>query len=343
MIRGMTLLAIAGSLGCASSAAAPPQRVPPWQRDARAPGAEAPRPAAPGRTDGPPSAAPGGASEPIASIDGEVLTRGAFYRRVLERFGSRKILMGVLKEMLILREARRLGVEVRPDTVREAVEAEFSRLAEEAGGTDKLQETARSEGLTLDDIRDGLNKDMEMQLLIGEVVRAHRKVDDQSLRGYYDQTYARERFHIRHIAIPYAGKGDDAAKRKGEALARARDLRRRIVEGGEDFGAVAAKEAAEPGAAELKGDLGYLDRSVEWPEKLKDAVFSLAPGAVSEPLEEEGYGYHLFRIEEKLEPQPFDSVREKMRQEILALPPAPEEVQALLRELREKADIRIYG
>ncbi|MBN1417319.1 MAG: peptidylprolyl isomerase [Planctomycetes bacterium] len=324
MIRGMTLLAVVGALGCAASSAAPPQRVPPWQREE-------------------PASSPWGRSdEPLASIDGEVLTRGEFYERVMDRFGSRKILLGVLKELLILREARRLGVSVRAETVREAVDGELARLAEDAGGMDQLRETARAEGLTLDDIRDGLEKDMQMQLLIGEVVRARRKIDDESLRGYYEQTYARERYHVRHIAVPFASMKGDPPQQKEEALARARELRRRIVEGGEDFGAVAAKESGNPTTAALQGDLGYLDRTVEWPEKLRDAVFSLAPGTVSEPLEEEGYGYHIFRLEEKMAPQPFESVREKMREEILALPPAPEEVQALLRDLRNKADIRIY-
>lgn len=87
-------------------------------------------------------------------------------------------------------------------------------------------------------------------------------------------------------------KGARVERTREEALARTRDLRRRVVEGKEDFGAV-AKECSDDPAAEFLGHLGIVRRG-SMPRAVEAAAFALAAGEVSEPVETES-GFHLIR------------------------------------------------
>ena len=89
--------------------------------------------------------------------------------------------------------------------------------------------------------------------------------------------------------------------------------RARIVDGGEDFAAVAKELSTDEGTAANGGDLGWFTRE-EMVPPFAAAAFALAPGVVSEPVPSE-FGWHLIRVEETdpdrpLTDQQIDSVRQ---------------------------------
>lgn len=95
-----------------------------------------------------------------------------------------------------------------------------------------------------------------------------------------------------HLVVAWDGCRGAAKKlnrTKQEALARALDLRKRIV-GGEDFAKV-ARECSDDASNVYGGHLGFIKRGT-MPREFDSVVFSLAPGEVSEPVETE-FGYHL--------------------------------------------------
>lgn len=134
----------------------------------------------------------------------------------------------------------------------------------------------------------------------------------ETTREQYRQAAERRASHIL-IEIP-----EDAGEAATEqAREQARELRRRIVEEGASFEAVAREHSDDPGSAEQGGDLGFISRG-SMVEPFEQALFALdEAGDVSEPVRTT-YGYHLIRLEEVREPkpQPFEAVREQVREDL---------------------------
>jgi peptidyl-prolyl cis-trans isomerase D len=139
------------------------------------------------------------------------------------------------------------------------------------------------------------------------------EVSEEDLLVAYERE--RERFEMAeerrasHILIEVGDGNEDAARAAAEsALAR--------IRGGEDFAAVAAEVSDDAGTKAQGGDLGWLGRDT-FPGAFGDALFSLEPGQVSEPVRTE-FGFHLIRLDEvrAAEIQPFEEVREQLAAEL---------------------------
>jgi len=100
-----------------------------------------------------------------------------------------------------------------------------------------------------------------------------------------------------HILFSFPRSAD--AEKKQEALAKATSVLERI-RAGEDFAVLAAEFSDDPGSKRKGGDLGIIAKGQMVPE-FEDAVFAMAQGDVSEPVESE-FGYHLIKLN-TLEPE----------------------------------------
>ena len=84
----------------------------------------------------------------VARVNGHQITRGEFYLRVLRRFGTMKLLAGLIKEELFLQEATRLGLSVDQVELDAEVEEILDEMAQKAGGREKLELQYARDGLT---------------------------------------------------------------------------------------------------------------------------------------------------------------------------------------------------
>lgn len=137
-----------------------------------------------------------------------------------------------------------------------------------------------------------------------------------TLEGYYETRKSGftvpEQRQVRHILIAVDEGGDEAGE--AEASARADELRARIL-AGEAFEDVAREASDDPGSAESGGDLGYGGRGV-WVPPFEEAAFSLAVGALSEPIRSD-FGFHLIQVQDIRESRTrsFDEAKEDLAQE----------------------------
>ena len=100
---------------------------------------------------------------------------------------------------------------------------------------------------------------------------------------------------------------EEEAKAKIEKLAAA-------IRAGADF-VKTVKENSEDAASVAKdGDFGTIRQTDNVPEAVKNAVFTLKQGQVSEPVRQQN-GFYLFRAESVVT-QPFDEVRDAIYKEI---------------------------
>lgn len=121
---------------------------------------------------------------------------------------------------------------------------------------------------------------------------------DAELRRRYAVEGPGAEIRARQILLPLPQQAPPA--REERVLAAIRELRTRIVEGGEDFATLAREHSNDPRTAQRGGDMGFFGRGDMVPP-FEEAAYGLEPGEVSEPVRT-SYGYHLIRLEERRTP-----------------------------------------
>lgn len=167
-----------------------------------------------------------------------------------------------------------------------------------------------------------LQKDNLLANALFADMTANVKVDDATEHQYFEEHKSEyETVHSRHILIRM--KGSPLTLRAGkqeltdeEALAKAQELRKKILAGG-DFAALAKTDSDDATSGANGGDLGSIKRG-QMVTEFDQAVFSLPVGQVSEPVKTR-YGYHLIKVEQH-DTKTFDDVKadleKKMRPEL---------------------------
>lgn len=140
-------------------------------------------------------------------------------------------------------------------------------------------------------------------------------VTAEEQKQYYENHKDRYTFaKIKVIYIPYApvsstSSGGKRILNEAEARAKADDLVKQL-RGGADFAKLAAENSEDPTSAQKGGDFGTIRRSDNVPDAIKNTVFALKPGEVSDPVKQPN-GFYILRVEEAgLEP--FDKVKSEI-------------------------------
>jgi peptidyl-prolyl cis-trans isomerase C len=149
------------------------------------------------------------------------------------------------------------------------------------------------------------------------------KVDDAALHAYFDQHKADfEQAKASHVLIRFKGsrvplKPNQKDLTEEEALAKAQDIRKQLLAGG-DFAAIAKAESDDTASAANGGSLGAASGRGKFVPQFDQAVFSLPVGQISEPVKTP-YGYHIIRVDERSTKSFEDSraeVEKKIRPEL---------------------------
>jgi parvulin-like peptidyl-prolyl isomerase len=147
------------------------------------------------------------------------------------------------------------------------------------------------------------------------------QTDDEAMKAYFEQHKSEfEQVKVRHILIGVKGASSSPPKDKkeltdAEALAKAKEIREKIVNGG-DFAALAIAESYDPGSAKNGGE--YTFGHNQTVKEFDAAMWGLPIGQVSEPVKTQ-FGYHIIRVEsrglktyDEMKPQ----IEAKLRQEL---------------------------
>jgi peptidyl-prolyl cis-trans isomerase C len=220
------------------------------------------------------------------SVNGVAIARDAIVREMQNHAAPKPIAAWqlaaralVIRELL-LQEARRIGVVAEP--------------ASDAEGRRETDEEA-----------------MIRELIEREVVVP--EPDDATCRRYYEQNRARfrsadlyEASHILFAALP------SDAHAFGQARADAAAVLATLRDNPDSFEAMAKAYSRCPSAAQ-GGNLGQITTGQTTPE-FEQALIALAPGALCEAPVETRYGFHLIRLERKIEGQvlPYELVAERI-------------------------------
>jgi peptidyl-prolyl cis-trans isomerase D len=140
-------------------------------------------------------------------------------------------------------------------------------------------------------------------------------IDDAVLEAHYEANKSaytvEEQRSANHILVQLK----QGASPEEEAAAKAKlETLRALVAGGEDFEEVAKNNSDDVGSRAEGGDTGLFPRGVMAPA-FEEAVFSLQPGQISDPVRTE-FGLHLIRVRE-IQPggtKPFAEARSEVEE-----------------------------
>jgi peptidyl-prolyl cis-trans isomerase SurA len=234
---------------------------------------------------------------------------------------------------LQIQEAKRLGLEVGNEEVKEAVE----NIKKKYQLTDKaLEESLNKEGLTLEEYKKRLSDQILLSQFVNKRIKSKIVISDEQVKRYMEANKERfsesEAFRLRQIF--FKQPKDDYGKR---ALEEKATLILQRLKAGEDF-ATLAGEFSEDTSSKQGGDLGYIKKN-SMAREFIDILSTMNPGDVSVPFWTER-GLHIIRLEEKTEVQSQDVIKEKVRNKV-AEEQFLEKYESFIKGLRETAHIEI--
>jgi peptidyl-prolyl cis-trans isomerase D len=139
------------------------------------------------------------------------------------------------------------------------------------------------------------------------------QVSDEEAKRFYEENAAKfqgeEERRASHILITFGTDKAAARKKAEEVLAEVR-------KSPDKFAELARKYSQDPGSAAQGGDLGPIKRGL-MVKPFEDAVFSMAPGSISDLVETE-FGYHIIKLTEVTGTrQTFEELRPQIRAELM--------------------------
>ncbi|MGH9333370.1 MAG: peptidylprolyl isomerase, partial [Vicinamibacteria bacterium] len=166
-----------------------------------------------------------------------------FYRVALNELIGAELLFQASKDRNMVPGAEEVNQQI--DSMR-------SRFPDPAG----FEQALASEGLTLEKLRDQLQRNMSIQKLIEADIAPKIQVTEDAARKYYDENTEQmrqpDRLRVRHILKRVA---PDATPESREAAHAALEKIREQAGSGSDFAALAREHSEDPGSAPNGGEM----------------------------------------------------------------------------------------
>ena len=228
----------------------------------------------------------------------------------------------VIERKILVQEARRLGIKVSQEELNQAIlEIKMDYPGEGFG------EKLGLKGMTLEEWKVRLEEKLLAEKMIRSALHYRGEIEEKEALQYYEAHRSafqvNQRVRARQIVV---ADGEEAIQ-----------ILKRLKKG-ESFEKLALEKSLGPEKVN-GGDLGYFSPG-ERPTEF-DHVFMMEVGAISEVIKSP-YGYHIFKLEEKIEPRqiPFEEAKLRILQE-LRQKKGEEEYQRWLKGLKGKARVKI--
>lgn len=235
----------------------------------------------------PPAAPKPAATAAAASADPVVLTIGM---EKITKSQFEQIFAQIVEQM----PPERRAAAQAPQAKRQLAEqlAELKALAQEAR-RQKIDQTPEAKAQL------AMRSDQLVAGMLFQKISKDAKPTDADLQAYYNEHKADyDTVTARHILIRMTGsavplKEGEKDLSDDQALAKAKDIRAKLVAGG-DFAELAKAESDDAGSGANGGALGDFTRGRMVPQ-FEEAAFALKVNEISEPVKTQ-FGYHIIQV-----------------------------------------------
>lgn len=241
--------------------------------------------------------------------------------REMEVNGIRKL----IEERLILDKAKELGLEITDEAVNRRIE----EIKKNYSSEDEFLQALVADGNSVTDLRHKVMDEYKIKAVIEQEVRSKIFVNPQEVTDYYNG-------HITEYQTPQRARLDsifiDKEKDPSGAQQKAKEAYAKLKEGAafEDV----AKEYSQASS------IGMIEKG-QTIAKIDEAVFDLAEGTISEPIEVEN-GIYIFKIIQQFpsDVSPLDDVKKEIYEKLFDMK-LRDKLITWLDRLKEKAYIEI--
>lgn len=209
------------------------------------------------------------------------------------------ILDNLLANKLLLNQAKLDSIEVGDEEVEDQLDARIERIL--GFMNNDISQFEDYYGQTIGEVKDQFREDLKSQLLTERMrsqIIAGVTVTPSEVKTFFHSIptdslpYFNSEVEIGEIVY----KVQPSAEEKQKAIDKLEELRRRILEDGEDFAALAQK-FSDDGSARIGGDLGWTKRGKFVPE-FEAAAYKLDKDEIS-PVVESQFGFHIIQMLER--------------------------------------------
>jgi len=193
-------------------------------------------------------------------------------------------------------------------------------------------------------LRLNLARESILMYAVRQELQKEMTVTAEETQKFLDDNMTKfEEVRVRRIVIqapfslPNSGTaGAESTASKEEALAKAEEIRKKLLEGG-DFGEMAAKYSSDPLSSGKGGDLGYVRRGSKVHlivPPLEQLIFSMPVGSISE-VQATALGYEIVKVEDRKKPK-IEDVRKEVEADL-----RNQKYENLLKEMRNRQNVQI--
>ncbi len=210
-----------------------------------------------------------------------------------------QILESLVINKLMMAKAEIDSVIVADDEVTGDLNRRLQAMVAQIGSEEKIEEYY---GKTIMQFREELRVRMKEQLIVQKMqknITEGIKVTPAEVRKFFNRIHRDSLpFFSTEVSIAQIVKVPSVSKAQKDIVRRQLvDIRKRIVEGGEDFQELAKENSQEPGAKNSGGNIGFFKRGELAPE-YEATSLKMKPGDISQPVETT-FGFHLIQLIER--------------------------------------------
>jgi len=278
-----------------------------------------------------------GCSRPVAEVNGEKISKKS-YEMVLnesKRQHSARgntvtsdslrdaVIQQLIGETLLIQSAKEAGITVS----NEDVQNEFNKI-ESAAGKENLLKQLEEKGITVQDFKDRLLKQMILNKYIGSLV-PEDSITDHEMKDFYKQT-PKMFIHPKQVNVRLI-----ETKTEAEANALLQELKSKKI----SFDALADRLQKEQKSSVTA--YGWTDPSF-YSESIREGMKKLAKGAYGGPYKGKA-SYFIIRLKDRKNesPKTFDEAKDEIRRLLLDQKRNATFLH-LIEEKKKNADIKIH-
>jgi peptidyl-prolyl cis-trans isomerase SurA len=250
---------------------------------------------------------------------------------------DKDLLRDLIDQSLLTQRAKDAGINVDADVIKrlDAIRQQYKMPTMEA-----LEAEVTKSGQDFEDFKSQIRDQLLTQELIRKEVGSKIIVSHEDIVKYYNEHKSEfvrpETVVLREIFVSTEGKPDadiPALRKKAE------NLRDRVLNNGDDFGAMAKRYSDSP-TAQQEGELGVFQRS-KLDAKIAEKVFALNRSQMTDVLETKT-GFEILQVRERYEAgeQPLEKVEPEISNKLYEVKMEPG-MRAYLTTLREDSYVQI--